>query len=75
MGEPANPFNWNLFFGRMSGGMTIVVIWAVRDGLKHDSAGVSVALLTGIMMATICYFWVRSDSNRVEADKKPGSHF
>ena len=41
-----------------------MTIWGVRDGLRHDFVGVALALLTGISMAAICYFEVRSDSKK-----------
>ena len=60
MGKPTKPFRWSLFFARTIGGFTIVVLWVVRDGLRHDFIGVSAALLLGIAMSVTCYFWVRS---------------
>ena len=47
---------------RIIGGLTIVVMWVVRDAKRHDFMGVSVALLVGGAMAVICYFWVRPEN-------------
>jgi hypothetical protein len=59
MSEPANAFDWRLFFRRMLGGLVIMVMWMVQDGLKHDYLGVTIALLSGVVMSVLCYFWVR----------------
>jgi hypothetical protein len=63
MSEPEKPFRWRTFCRRMIGAFIIVVIWAVRDTLKHDFVGVTTAVMTGIAVSVACYFWTRSDPN------------
>ena len=59
MSELAIPFRWDTFFRRAIGGFGIVIVWAVRDALRHDLAGVVVALITGIAISVGCYLWTR----------------
>jgi len=73
MRQLANSFDWKLFFRHMLGCLLIVSMWVVQAILRHDFNGVTFALLTGISMAAICYFWVRSDSNGVDVHKKLGN--
>ena len=47
----------------MIGAFIIVVMWAVRDTVKHDFVGVTAAVMMGIAVSVACYFWTRSDSN------------
>jgi len=61
MNEPPVPFPWDRFFVRIIGGLTVVVMWAVRDFRRHDFTGVAIALLVGAAMAISCYFWVRPE--------------